>query len=77
MRNEIHCIQHGNHKEGIEETPGQVHGYLKWVLCSVGFPGGSEVKASAWNAGDPGSIMGQEDPLEKLFMISVYLQAAD
>ena len=21
-----------------------------------GFPGGSEVKASAWNAGDPGSI---------------------
>ena len=56
MRNEIHCIQHGNHKEGIEETPGQVHGYLKWVLCSVGFPGGSEVKASAWNAGDPGSI---------------------
>ena len=24
----------------------------------VGFPGGSEVKASAWNAGDPGSIPG-------------------
>ena len=23
-----------------------------------GFPGGSEVKASAWNAGDPGSIPG-------------------
>ena len=22
----------------------------------IGFPGGSEVKASAWNAGDPGSI---------------------
>ena len=22
----------------------------------MGFPGGSEVKASAWNAGDPGSI---------------------
>ena len=31
----------------------------------VGFPGSSEVKASAWNAGDPGSILGQEDPLEK------------
>ena len=30
-----------------------------------GFPGGCEVKASAWNAGDPGSILGQEDPLEK------------
>ena len=27
----------------------------------VGFPGGSEVKASAWNAGD----LGREDPLEK------------
>ena len=27
-------------------------------LGSVGFPGGSEVKASAWNAGDPGSIPG-------------------
>ena len=23
-----------------------------------GFPGGSEVKASAWNAGDPGSFPG-------------------
>ena len=30
-----------------------------------GFPGGSEVKLSAWNAGDLGSIPGQEDPLEK------------
>ena len=28
-------------------------------------PGGSEVKASAWNEGDPGSIPGSEDPLEK------------
>ena len=24
----------------------------------MGFPGGSEVKASDWNAGDPGSIPG-------------------
>ena len=40
----------------------------------MGFPGGSEVKASASNAGDPGSIpgfdpwvqsLGWEDPLEK------------
>ena len=23
----------------LEETPGQVHGYLRWVLCSVYFPG--------------------------------------
>ena len=27
-------------------------------LIWKGFPGGSEVKASAWNAGDPGSIPG-------------------
>ena len=27
---------------------------LRWG----GFPGGSEVKASAWNEGDPGSIPG-------------------
>ena len=25
-------------------------------MTLLGFPGGSEVKASAWNAGDPGSI---------------------
>ena len=28
-------------------------------------PGGSDGKASAYNAGDPGSIPGREDPLEK------------
>ena len=30
-----------------------------------GFPDGLEGKASACNAGDPGSILGREDPLEK------------
>jgi len=29
------------------------------------FPGGSEVKNPPANAGDTGSILGQEDPLEK------------
>ena len=29
------------------------------------FPGGSDGKASAYHAGDPGSIPGREDPLEK------------
>ena len=33
--------------------------------CDELLTGGSEVKASAWNAGDPGSIPGREDPLEK------------
>ena len=32
-------------------------------MCN--FPGGSEVKASASNARDPGSFLGWEDPLEK------------
>ena len=31
----------------------------------MGFPGGSEGKASACDAGDPGSIPGSEDPPEK------------
>ena len=36
-----------------------------WILIFKGFPGGAEVKASACNVGDLGSILGQEDPLEK------------
>ena len=31
----------------------------------MGFPGGSDSKASAHNAGDPSSILVWEDPLEK------------
>ena len=34
--------------------PGEFHG----LYSPCGFPGGLEVKASAWNAGDPGSISG-------------------
>ena len=30
-----------------------------------GFPGGSDGEESVCNVGDPGSILGQEDPLEK------------
>ena len=30
-----------------------------------GFPGGSDGEESICNAGDPGSILGWEDPLEK------------
>ena len=29
-----------------------------WVIINCGFPGGSDGKASACNAGDPGSIPG-------------------
>ena len=31
----------------------------------MSFPGGSDNKASACNVGDPGSILGQEDPLQE------------
>ena len=31
----------------------------------MGFPGGSDGKESSCKAGDPGSILGWEDPLEK------------
>ena len=31
---------------------------MKFLILGVGFPGGSEVKASASNAGDPGLIPG-------------------
>ena len=31
----------------------------------AGFPGSSDDKESACNVGDPGSILGWEDPLEK------------
>ena len=32
--------------------------HLVGTFYVLGFPGGSEVKASAWNTGDPGSIPG-------------------
>ena len=38
----------------------ELSGYNLWVMISsfLGFPGGSEGKASACNRGDPGSIPG-------------------
>ena len=40
-------------------------GQLDLNPCSISFLGGSEGKESAYNEGDPGLIMGREDPLEK------------
>ena len=37
---------------------------IKYLPHAI-FPGGSNGKASAYNAGDPGSSLGWEDPLEK------------
>ena len=35
------------------------------LLSNLGFPGGSDNKESACNAGDSGSTLGQEEPLGK------------
>ena len=35
------------------------------MSLSIGFPGGSDGKESACDAGDPAQFLGQEDPLEK------------
>ena len=42
---------------------------LKKVQQKMSFPGGSDSKESACNAGDAGSILSQEDPLEKRMAI--------
>ena len=38
---------------------------MNYRLLSEGLPGGSECKASAYNAGDWVQSLGREDPLEK------------
>ena len=40
-------------------------GILAKIPSNMGFPGVSDGKQSASNAGDPGLIPGSEDPLEK------------
>ena len=42
-----------------------MEGLLCVVMTDSGFPGGSDSEESACNAGDPGSIPDEEDPLEK------------
>ena len=46
-------------------TLGSIHIANIHIISSLGIPGGSDSKESACNAGDPGSIAGSEDPLEK------------
>ena len=49
-------------RSNLEHTYARIKHLLTWAL---GFPGSSDGKASAYNAGDLGSIPGWEDPLEK------------
>ena len=48
----------GNRRQGRAGSLGCPH------CASWGFPGGSDSEKPACNAGDSGSILGQEDPLE-------------
>ena len=41
---------------GYRRNPCAIISVLQRTLTALGFPGGLEVKASAWNAGDQGSI---------------------
>ena len=57
-------------EDPLEKGKATHSGILAWRILSIpllawGFPGGSEGKASACNEGDPGLILGWEDPLEK------------
>ena len=49
---------------GLGRSPGEVFRLPSPVF--LGFPGGSAGRESAYNAGDLGSILGWEDPLEKV-----------
>ena len=62
----IYCINKKTHRQ----SPAPVHQihrhfFTGYCLCPS-FPGGSDGKASACNAGDLGSIPGSEDQLEKI-----------
>ena len=62
------CIQYGLIFFNLPNEKILFWGYLVsviWLYPQLGFPGGSAGKESACNAGDLGSILDQEDPLEK------------
>ena len=54
----------GSQRVGHDCATSLTHSLTRCVICE-GFPGGSEVKASASNAGDPDSIPELGNPLEK------------
>ena len=50
------CCQSGSDHIKTQDFPLSHHHSEAHFISVLGFPGSSEVKASAWNAGDPGSI---------------------
>ena len=48
---------------GEQRKDSAIHTHVS--ILPQGLPGGSDGKESAGNAGDPGLILGQEDPLEE------------
>ena len=61
----IICCQDYPKMHFMDEGPGAILSFKTFLsfinrllMTITGFPGGSEFKVSAWNAGDPGSIPG-------------------
>ena len=52
-------------KSFIKKPVGSIEAIIMTVIDFLGFPGGSLAKNPSANVGDAGSILGQEDPLEK------------
>ena len=48
-----------------EKNSENFHNMMMYYILKNGFPGGSNGKESAGNAGDPVRSLGQEDPLGK------------
>ena len=59
------CFGSRNPMETIMSIEGDLKLNIIFNYNLWGFLGGSDDKESAYNAGDPGSIPGWEDPLEK------------
>ena len=54
--------------KSIDCSTQRVNSSVNYGVCGTSlltFPGGSDSKASVYNAGDPGLTLGWEDPLEK------------
>ena len=70
-KNKLKVDKRPKYKIGYYKTPRRKHRqnplwhFFGSISYSNGFPGGSGGKESVCNAGDPRSILGRKDPLEK------------
>ena len=54
-----------SHLTGLVSISGSVLNESTYLIVILDFPGSSDGKASVYHAGDPGSMPGRKDPLEK------------